>query len=254
MYAYENEYVRYKPEYAETFCTKAYNKKSKIYKPLFKVAQQYYEMSFGREQGDRFYSYVSCCKTGETIYDFANGDLLLSDVIELIMHHAKIHEYTGPHDLSILTCNTPCSGKVPDVGTYLHRSTSYEPGLDPPNYNWNTTRKRSQVRRKKNMVRLPNSRRIRSHFPKSGNIMMNKETYEKIRVPPNATEDYRHAIKKTHFFIPNLQEGDFVYYYGETYVIDQIQEENKIIYYEIRNTLTGYSTWVDAREVLKIEY
>jgi hypothetical protein len=62
------------------------------------------------------------------------------------------------------------------------------------------------------------------------------------------------TIKKTHYFIPNLQPGDFVYYYGETYVIDQIAPEHKIIHYQIRNTRTRESLWVDARAVIKIEY
>jgi len=254
MYAYENEYVRYKPPYAGSFCKKSYNKKSKYYKPLFRVSDRYYQMSFGREEGDRFYSYVECCKTGETIYDFANGDLLLSDVIELIKHHAAIHEYNDPLYLSILTCNTPCNGVVPDVGTYLHRSTSYEPGLEPANYNWATTRNKSTRRRKLNMVRLPKSRRVRSHFPKPGNTMAHSVTHEKSEVPEGLPLSDLREIHRTHYFIPNLQFGDFVYYRGETYSIQEIAEEHGIVYYDIRNTRTGKSHWVKSWEVIKIEY
>jgi len=313
MYASENEYLKYAPTYPESFCRKSYNKKKKAYKPLFGVKDSYYEMSFGKEQGDKMHSFVECCSTHEPIYDFANGDLLLSDVIELIRHHARINDYHGQIHLSVLSCNTPCSGEVPDVGTLLHRSTSYEAGLEPPEYNFTTTRKKSRRLRKKNMTRVPKSTRNKAHIPKAGNMMVHKETHEKVRIPPGLTDANRMAIRRTHYFIPDLQSGDFVYYgktyvveqisteeeilyyeirnvragadelfwvksdevykvevttreydpviavgdyvhYGKTFVIDQIAEENSIVYYQIRNTLTNQTFWVDAREVLKIEF
>lgn len=255
MYAYEDEYVRYAPTYADEFCEKSMIKKKKAYKPLFIVTDSYYEMSFGKEQGDQFHSFVECCSKKQPIYDFANGDLLLSDVIELIRHHAFINDHEGNIQLAILTCNMPCSGPdVPNVGTFLHRSTSYEPGKEPADYNWHKTRRKSMLKRRRNMERLPQSRRIKSHIPKAGNTMYHSETHDPMVVPPGLAAGNRMTIKKTHYFIPNLQPGDFVYYYGETYVIDQIAPEHKIIHYQIRNTRTRESLWVDARAVIKIEY
>jgi len=266
MYSYENEYVRYKPPYIETFCQKGYRKKNKAYKPLFGVSDAYYEMEFGKEEGDRFHSYVQCCKTGETIYDFANGDLLLSDVIELVRYHAQLHKYPGKINLSILTCNTPCKGKVPDVGTALHRSNSYKINLEPPTYNWNGTRAVSRAKRKKNMTRLANSQRMIVHVPKSGNTMIHKTTGEKIKVTKN-TVHQASALKKTHYYLPNLVPGDFVYY-GQTYLVNKIEEvkaekknteaekkntEDMITYYEIRNEQTEEVVWVEQGEVLKVD-
>ena len=84
--------------------------------------------------------------------------------------------------------------------------------------------------------------------------MTHRETHERFKMPAGVANSNRMSIRKTHYFIPDLQPGDVVYYYGETYVIDQIAEENKIIYYEIRNNRTNETVWVDAREVVKIEY
>lgn len=84
--------------------------------------------------------------------------------------------------------------------------------------------------------------------------MIHRETHERLTVPEGLANSNRMSMRKTHYYIPNLQFGDIVYYYGETYVIDQIAQENSITYYEIRNTRTNQSLWVDAREVLKIEY
>ena len=255
MYAYEDEYVKYSPPYAADFCEKSLNKKKKAYKPLFVVSGSYYEMSFGKEQGDKFHSFVESCSKHQPIYDFANGDLLLSDVIELIRHHAYINDHEGIINLAVLTCNMPCSGPdVPNVGTHLHRSTSYENGKEPADYNWHKTRRKSMLKRKKNMVRLPESQRIKSHIPKAGNTIYHSETHERMVVPEGLTNRNRMTLKRSHYFIPNLQSGDFVFYYGETYVIDQIAEEHRITYYEIRNTRSQETLWVDARAVIKIEY
>jgi hypothetical protein len=167
---------------------------------------------------------------------------------------------------------------VPDVGTALHRSDSYKLNLEPPTYNWNGTRAVSRAKRKKNMTRIANSQRMIVHVPKSGNTMIDKTTGEKIKVTKN-TVHQASALKKTHYYLPNLVPGDFVYY-GQTYRVNKIEQvkaekkntetekkntkaekkntdaenqntEDMITYYEIRNEQED--VWVEEGEVLKVD-
>jgi len=104
-------------------------------KPLFTriPTSQYHQIEFGREDNDPLRSIIYCCGKdrhgvyGE-IYDFINGDLLLSQVIDLLKLHASIHENSTPIELYILSCNTECdSPPGPNYGVKITRTLKQDP-------------------------------------------------------------------------------------------------------------------------------
>ena len=247
----ENEYVEYSDAYLQTFCSKSINKRNKAYKPVRKVDHHYYEMEFGRETKDTFTSFIYCCTTQEMLYDFNNGDLLLSDVIDLIRIHAHLRNHDKWIYLSMLTCNEECHTKKEEVGVVLHRKQSFtQMNIKPNSYNWKTNRRVSLNTRKKNMMTLPYSQRSRKHILKIGNTVKHKTTG---LITVIQSKEQKKSIKQDpeQVYFPNLNIGDQVMYQSDLWMIVNFGKEHP---YVLQYPRTGELVEADLQEVVKVEF
>jgi len=249
FHAAENEYVEYSDAYLKTFCSKSINKRNKAYKPVRKVDHHYYEMEFGRESKDTFTSFIYCCTTREVLYDFNYGDLLLSEVIDLIRIHAHLRNHDKWIYLSMLTCNDDCRSKN-EVGVVLHRKHSFtEMNIRPETYNWKTRRNVSLNIRKKNMLTLPNSQRSRRHILKIGNTVKHKTTGV-VTVIESKQQKKSIKLDPEQVYFPNLKIDDSVMYQSDLWSIVDVQENQFVILHP----MTGTQKTVDVQELVKVEF
>jgi hypothetical protein len=249
VHAYENECIRYGEPYLRSFCSKSIHKHKGIHKPKFTVTRTYYEMEFGRQDAEEFDSYIKCCTTGEIIYDFINGDMLLSEVIDLITvynDHFSPTPEPSPIYISVLTCNTECSDYNTNYGEHLtpHRAPARYPASKN---NWNRTRSLVAQSRKQNRSR-PVSRGTLKHRFKVGDIAVHPTT----GVQTIVTKENKKKVKaRGSFFVPAVESGNTVLYQNDLWQILFIDGTLYTLYRlrpgEPRQVV------VDARETRKLE-
>jgi hypothetical protein len=244
----ENEYVEYSDAYLKTFCTKSINKRNNAYKPVRKVDHHYYEMEFGRESKDTFTSFIYCCTTREILYDFNYGDLLLSDVVDMIRIHAHLRNHDKWIYLSMLTCNDECRTKKEEVGVVLHRKKSFtEMNIRPKTYNWKKIRTLSLNTRKQNMLNLPYSQRSRKHILKIGNTVKHRSTGVTTIIE---SKEQKKSVKQDpeQVYLPNLKLDDSVMYESDLWTIVDVQGV------VIQHPMTGMQKTVEATDLVKLEF
>jgi hypothetical protein len=211
-------------------------------------------MEFGRETRDTFHSFIYCCTTQELLYDFNNGDLLLSDVIDLIRLHADLRNPDSWIYLSMLTCNGLCKDKSEEYGVVLHRKKSFtESNLRPKNRNWKGTRNVALFTRKRNMRLVPNSSRSRRHILKIGNSVRHRKTGIKTEIK---TKEEKQSIRRDpdQLFSPHLNLDDQVMYHAELWGIVDEEIRDGIHHYWIKHLRTGDRVMADSRELVKVEF
>jgi len=245
VYAYENECIRFGDPYLESFCDKSIHKRKGNYKRKFIATQKYYQMEFGSLPEDDFSSYIQCCTTGKKLYDFKNGDLLLSDALNLITAYND-HVKPTPIYISVLTCNTECSDKNDSVEYGEHLTLDHPPKLYPASKkNWNTTRSSVSNARKKNM-QTPTSRGTLRHRFKPGNLAIHPTKGTQTLV----TEENRKKLKaRGNYFLPQVKIGDAVLYQDQLWRIRRI-EEGPIVHYTLHPI---HEVIADARHTIKME-
>jgi hypothetical protein len=225
VYAYENECLRYGEEYYSSFCNKSIHKRKGNYKRKFIATPKYYQMEFSRLPGDNFPSYIKCCKTNKILYDFKNGDLLLSDVLDLITAYND-HVDPSPIYLSVLTCNTECSDKE-NTNFGEHLTVNRPPKLYPSSKkNWNVSRKSVTNARKKNML-IPASRGTLKHRFKPDNLAIESNGTRTL-----VTEDNRKRLKTRSYFLPQVNVGNVVWYQHKLWKIRAIQH-GPVVWYDL---------------------
>lgn len=259
FHAYENECVKYNNAYLRSFCKDSINKLKGKQAPVFTATKKYYEMEFGRQDGDRSDSYIQCCTTGELIYDFINGDLLLSDAIDIISAHSALYD-PSPIYVSVLTCNVECSDFNTNYGTTLHRtiSSTNTPNRYPPNKNnWNAVRKSARNTRKQNMNSISISKGTRKHRLKLGNSVIHPKKGTKNVV----TKENKKKLKaRGSYFLPEVEPGNTVLYKNELWRIMYIEGEGEPVvryileHFRERTANGPLQETVDAREVIKLEF
>ena len=222
MYAHENECIRYSKRYYQTFCNKSVQKRKGNYKRKFIATKKYYQMEFGSLPEDEFESYIQCCRTKKIIYNFKNGDMLLSDILDMITAYNN-HFNPTPIYVSVLTCNTNCADKSEtnenDYGENL--GLGRPPFLFPSSKkNWNSTRNAGANARKRNML-IPSSRGTLRHRFKPGNRVIEPNGTETL-----VTEKNRKSLKAMgSYLLPPAKPGNSVYYQNKLWRIQSIQGE-----------------------------
>jgi hypothetical protein len=223
VHAFENECIRYGDAYKASFCNKSIHKRKGDYKRKFIATGKYYQMEFSSLPDDPFESYIQCCTTGKRIYDFKNGDLLLSDVLDMIDAYNK-HIKDTPIYISVLTCNTECSDKE-NTNFGEHLTLNQPPRLYPASKkNWNVTRKSVTNARKQNML-IPASRGTLRHRFKPGDRAIHSTKGTETFV----TKENRKRLKTTSYFLPHTKVGDAVLYQNQLWRIRSIEGSQYVL-------------------------
>ena len=250
FYARENECVFYNNKFLKSFCNESINKR-KEYKPLFKKRGEYFQMEFSREEGDKYDSYIYCCTTKERIYNFKNGDLLLSQVIDLVSLH---NNSESPIYLSMLTCNAECSTENENRGRKLHRKGSFKENFFPESYTKERveeTARLSKTLRKKLPSLKTNTLKSR-HILKSGNYVLSKG--KKVQVVRKDGKVFsvngEELVRKEVAYLPDIEEGASLLYKKGTWSVEQTNGHTLTI----RNNKTRAEKRVDARDVVVLDY
>jgi hypothetical protein len=262
VHAFENECIRYGDDYKDTFCDKSIHKRKGDYKRKFIATRKYYQMEFSSLPEDNFESYIQCCTKNKKIYDFKNGDLLLSDALDMIVAYNKRINDT-PIYISVLTCNTQCEDKE-DTNFGEHLTVNQPPRLYPVSKkNWNITRKSATNSRKKNML-IPASRGTLRHRFKVGNRAIHS-THGTENV---VTEENRKRLKTTSYFLPRTKVGDAVLYQrdlwrvrsidGEQYILEPFKPKTKsfkslLSSFKSKSKSESTEITVNARDTKKME-
>jgi len=217
VYAFENECIYYENDYVDSFCDKSIHKRKGDYKRKFIATKKYYQMDFGPLPDDKFESYIQCCTTGKQLYHFKNGDLSLSDVLDMIITYNK-HFKDSPIYISVLTCNTNCADKD-ESKEYGERFSLDRPPKRYPasKKNWNVTRNSVTKKRKRDMD-IPTSRRILRHKFKPGEIALHPNGTQQIVTEKNQKE------LKGYYFLPEVKIGNAVLYQNKLWRIQSIQD------------------------------
>jgi hypothetical protein len=253
FYSEQNECVRYTSQYIHSFCRESTHKDN-VYKPVFVAKKNYYEMSFNREYGDKVPSFISCCTTGEIIYDFKDGDLTLSEVLDIIRIHADFNypKYILPK-LSILACNAACYTSDETTNIILHRRKSFnEQNRTNQNLTLRQSRYNSSQKRKRNMNRLGYIAKKRRHFLKPGDNVVSKATGNITPVENMPREELKKIRRDPDlFWLPRLKVGDQVMHESTLWIIEDISKGH-FAYCTIRNIKTGKEARVKSVFLIKV--
>ena len=252
FYARENECVFYGNKFLKSFCNESINKR-KEYKPLFKKRREYFQMEFARNEGDKYDSYIYCCNTKERIYDFKNGDLLLSQVVDLITLHNNTYS-DSPIYVSLLTCNVECYDEGNEYGRKLHRKASFKNNFYPEKYTKENREEKARVSKKirNTLPSVALSKAKSRHTLKSGNHVL--YSGKKIQIVKKDKKMFsvngEQLNKKLATYVPNIDEGRTVMFENDLWTV----EETNGPMISIRNIKTRDETKVDARDVVTLEY
>jgi hypothetical protein len=253
FYTRENECLFYGNKYLKSFCNESLNKR-KEYKPLFKKRGEYFQMEFGREEKDKHESYIYCCNTKERIYDFKNGDLLLSQVVDLVTLH---NNSESPIYLSMLTCNIECDNDEEEYGRKLHRKSSFKQfgeNLFPESFTKEKSEQGRLLSRKlrNSIPSLKKNTLKSSHILKSGNyVLSNGKKVQVVKKDKkwfsvNGEELNRKQVK----YLPDIDEGRTVMYKRDLWTVEETNGPSL----SIRNIKSRMEKKVDARDVVALEF
>ena len=250
FYAQENECVFYGNKYLKAFCNESINKR-KEYKPLFKKRREYFQMEFCRQEKDKYESYIYCCNTKERIYDFKNGDLLLSQVVDLVTLH---NGNESPIYLSMLTCNVECEDEGEEYGRKLHRKSSFKNNFFPSKYT-NKNRENKARTSKKIRSTIPDlkvSKMESRHILKSGDFVLSSG--KKVQVVKKEgkwfSTEGEELNRKMVTYLPDIEPGRSVMYKQDLWTVEESEGPNL----SIRNVKSRAEERVEARDVVALEY
>ena len=252
FYARENECVFYNNKFLKSFCNESINK-IKEYKPLFKKRGEYFQMEFSREEGDKFDSYIYCCTTKERIYNFKSGDLLLSQVIDLVSLHNNSYS-DSPIYLSMLTCNAECSTENENRGRKLHRKRSFKENFFPESYTKERSEEAAQQSKtiRKRLPSLKTNTLKSRHILKSGNFVLSKG--KKVQVVRKDKKVFsvngEELVRKEVAYLPDIEEGRSVMYKKDLWTVEETNGHR----ISIRNNKTRAEKQVDSRDVVALDY
>ena len=244
FFAGENECVSFKEVYTDSFCTESIYKK-KGYKPVFKKKKEYFQMIFGNEEGETIRGSIYCCTMKEEIYNFKDGDLLLSDVLKIITQHNNTY-YPTPIYLSVLTCNINCdSEEGNDYGVTLHRKKSFREHFFFSKQVKTAHQLKERRKTRSSLFHLPEKRKTRKHELKTGDrVLYDKKLGVLKRSDKDFLLDGQKIDKKRILFFP-YEVGDYVLYKDENYKIIDISDKIVIehlrdMHHEITNLTDMY--------------
>ena len=248
FYAEENECIIYGKRFLKGFCNESINKR-KEYKPRFKKRGEYFQMEYSREVSDKSESYIYCCNTKERIYDFKNGDLLLSQVIDLITLH---NNSESPIYLSLLTCNSECSDEGEEYGQTLHRKRSFKRNYFPDTM---TNKNRAEKRLVSKSVRrtipsLQTNTMKRRHLLKSGDfVLYNGKKVQVVKKGKWFSVDGEELNRKLITYIPDIDVGQTVMVNGGLWTV----EESNGPTLSIRNIKDRRESQVETKDAVPLE-
>ena len=248
FYAEENECIIYGKRFLKGFCNESINKR-KEYKPRFKKRGEYFQMEYSREVSDKSESYIYCCNTKERIYDFKNGDLLLSQVIDLITLH---NNSESPIYLSLLTCNSECSDEGEEYGQTLHRKRSFKSNYFPATM---TNKNRAEKRLVSKSVRrtipsLQTNTMKRRHLLKSGDfVLYNGKKVQVVKKGKWFSVDGEELNRKLITYIPDIDVGQTVMVNGGLWTV----EESNGPTLSIRNIKDRRESQVETKDAVPLE-
>jgi len=211
-------------------------------------------MEFSREEKDKFDCYIYCCNTKERIYDFKNGDLLLSQVIDLVTLHNDTYS-DSPAYLSMLTCNVECEDEEgEEYGRKLHRKSSFKLNYFPSKYT-NKNRENKARTSKKIRETIPGLKvsKIKSlHVLKSDDFVLSNG--KKLQVVKKdgkwfSTEG-EELNRKLITYLPDIETGRSVMYKEDLWTV----EESDGPHLTIRNVKSRAEERVEARDVVALEF
>lgn len=199
---------------------------------------QYHQIEFGREADDPVESIIYCCGRDSSrdrgdvygeIYDFINGDLSLSQVIDLLKLHDSIHGDSTPIELYIFSCNKECdSPPGPNYGVKLTKKVKNdptyfsEPGAKVKVENVANSRKRSRTLRNTLFMERykPTPIRQMKQILKEGNYVIKKDNLKKYKI----------TMKNKKLYINNdpLKQKE-VYFVAPIHIGDHVMHKRKII-------------------------
>jgi hypothetical protein len=244
----ENECVSFEEIYTDSFCNESIYKK-KGYKPVFKKRREYYQMEFGNEEGETLKGCIYCCTMKQEVYNFNDGDLLLSDVIKIVTQHNDTY-YPTPIYLSMLTCNINCKAKEEDdYGVTLHRKNSFHEDFFPKKMIPQI--KELRKTRTKTFDLLPEKKRTRKQVFKTGDrVIYHKQL---VRLEKNGKDFLLQGkrIDKTQMTLFPFHEGDYVIHRRENYQIVHLSED-RIVIEHLRDL--HHETVTNFADVYKVLY
>jgi hypothetical protein len=251
FYARENECIIYNNKFLKAFCRESTNKR-KEYKPLFKKRREYFQMEFSREENDPCDSYIYCCNTKERIYDFKNGDLLLSQVVDIVTLHNNTYS-DSPIYLSMLTCNSECEEDGENYGRRLHRKSSFKKNFYPKNFTNKNREERARTSKKiRNTIpSLAVSKMQSRHTLKSGNtVLSNGKKIQVFKKDGKWYSEEGEINRKLVTYVPDIEPGTSVLYKEDLWTV----EESDGAHLSIRNLKSRAEERVEARDVVALEY
>ena len=251
FYARENECIIYNNKFLKAFCRESTNKR-KEHKPLFKKRREYFQMEFSREETDTHDSYIYCCNTKERIYDFKNGDLLLSQVVDIVTLHNNTYS-DSPIYLSILTCNSECEEDGENYGRTLHRKSSFKKNFYPKIFTNKNREERARTSKKiRNTIpSLAVSKMQSRHTLKSGNtVLSNGKKIQVFKKDGKWYSEEGEINRKLVTYVPDIEPGTSVLYKEDLWTV----EESDGAHLSIRNLKSRAEERVEARDVVALEY
>lgn len=217
LHAFQNEGLEYKPSYAREFCAGRLTAHPG-YKPIDTVDTEYFQMLFCRNASDRSPCYVHCCTTNERVYDFIDGDLLLSELIYLMNFHAQSHDAYWI-DLNLLTCNSPCTNDPIMRSRVLTEKNRYTgPRITKGHKRFPNTRK--CLKRPETLASVPFSNGLKPYYP-----MVGDRLWDKVLGQPVVLTQAN--VKKDWTFVGSIDVGSFVKYYldgDQLFVVDELAQ------------------------------
>jgi len=238
LHSFQDEGLEYNPRYAKEFCEGRITPHPG-YKPVDTADTEYFQMLFCRNETDRHPCYVHCCTTNERVYDFIDGDLLLSDLIYLVNFHAQSHGITWI-DLNLLTCHGPCNNDPLLRSRVLVEYNKYQgPRITRGHRRYPHTRKCTIAGRAGTLAHVLFSNGQKTYYPMIGDRLLNRSTGEWLKV----TRDNKGSLGSA-VFMGTIDIGSFVKYYldgDQLFVVDDFDLSREDFMF-IRKTTDPYVT------------
>jgi hypothetical protein len=251
LHAFQDEGLEYNPIYAKEFCAGRVTPHPG-YKPIDTVEHEYFQMLFCRTEKDTHPCYVHCCTTNERVYDFIDGDLLLSDLLRLVNVHAR--SYGGYYiDLNLLTCNRPCTNDPLIRSRILVEHNKYTgPRITKGHKKHRDTRKCTLMKRPNAVARLPLSTGRKTYYPMVGDRLWDKHMGQSITV----TRENKGHLPRSSVFIGSIDVGSFVMHgmngEDQVFAVEDLAQgrddfllirntmDRSIVFYVVPNEVTSY--------------
>jgi hypothetical protein len=208
LFSFQDEGLEYKTDYAREFCAGRRTTHAG-YKPIETISSEYFQMLFCRSERDMHPCYVHCCSTNERVYDFVDGDILLSELLYLVKFHASTYG-ASYIDLNLLTCNSPCSNYTIMRSRVLDPYNSYKgPRITKGHKKYPNTRKCLQLKRPDTLAEVRFSNGLKKYYPMVNDRLWDKRTGQYVLV----TKENKEQLPKSCVFVGSIAEGSYVKHY-----------------------------------------